>query len=212
MGPLLRAGLAPRVFAAADSFSSGLYLKTIPMATSTETSLQCQLHRRGIDPEEVRHVFLTHLHGSKRMPPQPRPAEAPWLAPSTNLCPLCVTADHIAGCADFPNATFHAGAACLELAQRRGCAASTHLLLPKLLPADFEDRACAIEQARECVLACSCSSVAPDCTPFDAVPARCTGLPCPLRPRPSPTATTCLAAGRCWRCRCPATPRGTPAS
>lgn len=95
------------------SFPGWLYGKATPVFLNDEETAANQLRRRGIRPEEVSLVILSHFH-----------------------------ADHVAGVKDFPNARFACYEQAYQQLQRmNGLRAVTHGYLPGLLPRDFASRA-----------------------------------------------------------------------
>lgn len=109
---LIDTGYAPRFLAATAHFPDSLYARLTPTTVSEQDSVVHQLAVRGIAPDDVQTILLTHLH-----------------------------ADHLGGLRDFPQATFvydrRAYTAVRDLPhlwQLR------YAFLPALLPDDFEAR------------------------------------------------------------------------
>jgi len=93
-------------------FPERLYALTTPVTISNDTSAKSQLLRRGIAPEDVRHVVISHFH-----------------------------ADHIAGLRDFPLAKFHfSDNAYLPFKKWSRLRQVSQGYLRGLLPDDFGDR------------------------------------------------------------------------
>ena len=112
-GPILfDTGYAPRFAEATRAFPYRLYRWTTPATIDADETAAAQLTARGIAPESVRHVVLSHLH-----------------------------ADHVAGLRDFPNAAFHALPEAIASARGlAGLRAVRAAFLPSLLPENFFDR------------------------------------------------------------------------
>ncbi|HAA11221.1 MAG TPA: MBL fold metallo-hydrolase [Cytophagales bacterium] len=88
------------------------YLKALPVFLKPEEEAHTQLKARGIAPEQIRHIIISHFH-----------------------------ADHLGGLRDFPKATFHASeSAWASVKGRRGFAAVRKAFIPGLLPDDIEAR------------------------------------------------------------------------
>lgn len=90
-----------------------------PVTVAEDESAVAQLRARGVDPVDVRWIFISHFHGV-------RCAARPWWC-ALMLLLSCRAADHISGLVDFPNATF----VCLQEAfdfvdGRSGFGAVTH--------------------------------------------------------------------------------------
>ena len=118
-GPILfDTGYAPRFFEATRPFPYRLYRWMTPATIRPEETAAAQLSARGIAPERVRHVVLSHLH-----------------------------ADHVAGLRDVPNALFHALPEAIAAARGlSGLRAVRAAFLPSLLPDDFFERVRPIER------------------------------------------------------------------
>lgn len=98
-----------------------LYKRATPVFFEPHEGAAAQLQARGIRPEEVRHVILSHFH-----------------------------ADHVAGCADFPNATFYCFRTAYDFVkEKRGLAAVRCGFVPGLLPCDFEERVVFIDEGEK---------------------------------------------------------------
>lgn len=112
-GPVLfDTGYAPRILAATRPFPYRLYAWATPVHVRPEETAGAQLRARGIAPETVRHVVLSHLH-----------------------------ADHVSGLRDFPNAVFHALPAAIDAARGlTGLRAVRGAFVPALLPDGFFER------------------------------------------------------------------------
>lgn len=107
---LVDTGFAPRLREAVRGFPDFLYPALVPWRDGR--SAADQLGDYGHSPDDVRHVFLTHLHP-----------------------------DHVAGLRDYPRATFHlAPEAWLALRDARGLSRVLSAWMPQLLPDDFGAR------------------------------------------------------------------------
>jgi glyoxylase-like metal-dependent hydrolase (beta-lactamase superfamily II) len=107
---LFDTGYAQHVLDEAKRWPEALYPWVIPF--SVPVSAADQLRARGIDPADVRHVLISHLHP-----------------------------DHIGGLKDFPNAVLHCPQRAWDVnAPATGAARMRLAFMPGLLPADFHDR------------------------------------------------------------------------
>lgn len=97
---------------ATQPFPQRFYRWVTPIILPDEEALPTQLRRRGIAPEDIAGIVISHLHG-----------------------------DHIAGLKDFPNARFIVMRTELDTMRRRSPLTNLrHGVLPGLLPDDFMDR------------------------------------------------------------------------
>lgn len=121
LGPILfDTGYTERFFEQTAAFPYSLYRRTTPVFYRPQDSAIEQLRQRGIEPEEIQYVILSHFH-----------------------------ADHIGGVRDFPNAAFiYLQAAYDAVRHRRGWSAVKAGYLPGLLPDDFERRSLPIDETR----------------------------------------------------------------
>ena len=119
VGPVLfDTGYAPRFFAATRAFPYRLYRWATPTVVCPDETAAAQLAARGIAPETVRHVVLSHLH-----------------------------ADHIAGLRDFPAAEIHVRPeAAAFVRSLRGIRAVRAGFVPSLLPDDVAERLRPVER------------------------------------------------------------------
>lgn len=116
---LFDTGYDRRFLEATHRFPERLYRWLTPPVIPPEQEIASQLRARGIAPEEVRHVVLSHFH-----------------------------ADHVAGVHHFPDAVIHCSRAGLEHVCSRGRLRSLIAGTPKgLLPADLARRARFFEDA-----------------------------------------------------------------
>jgi len=103
-------GYAQHVLDEARKWPEALYPWVIPF--SVPISAADQLRARGIEPEDVRHVIISHLHP-----------------------------DHIGGLKDFPNAALHCPRHAWDVnAPATGARRMRLAFMPGLLPPDFRDR------------------------------------------------------------------------
>lgn len=122
---LVDTGYAPRLLEACRQWPFSLYPILTPLEIDPAQSAAEQLRRGGVDPEDIRHVIITHFHG-----------------------------DHIAGLRDFPRAQFHCAAEAWEGVRRlHGWAAVRRGFVPAMLPDDFEARLAAFDLSRVAVQA-----------------------------------------------------------
>ncbi|HEX9950233.1 MAG TPA: MBL fold metallo-hydrolase [Rubricoccaceae bacterium] len=118
-GPILfDTGYAPRFHDATRPFPYRLYRWTTPATVRPDETAAAQLATRGIAPEALRHVVLSHLH-----------------------------ADHVAGLRDFPNAAIHVlTEAAAFVRGLHGLRAVRAGVIPALLPDDFAARVRPLER------------------------------------------------------------------
>lgn len=117
-------GYASHLLTGDHGWKGRVYLWITPVSLDTGESALAQLGARGIAPEDVTHIVISHFH-----------------------------ADHIAGLRDFPKAQFWCTrAAYLDVARTTGLAALRKGFLPGLLPDDFASRLQSIEQANRVAL------------------------------------------------------------
>ena len=119
-GPIIfDTGYTQRFFTETKCFPAKFYRLLTPVQLGNAGDVATQLRARGIAPESVRHVIVSHFH-----------------------------ADHIGGLRDFPNATFHCTRAAFDSVKNlRGWRAVKHAYLPELLPPDFAQCAAFAEDA-----------------------------------------------------------------
>ncbi len=114
---LFDTGYSPPFYAASRGFPYSVYGFLSPLVHSTSLTIRDQLKERGIEPDEVRGIIVSHFH-----------------------------ADHVAGLCDFDKSEFIASqTAWDDVADRRGFSALKRGFLPALLPNDFADRIRPIE-------------------------------------------------------------------
>jgi glyoxylase-like metal-dependent hydrolase (beta-lactamase superfamily II) len=109
---LFDTGYTHRFFEETKKFPFNLYAKATPAYLKPEEEAKNQLKAKGIHPEEVQYIIISHFH-----------------------------ADHISGLRDFPNATFICSTAAYnEVKGKRGIAAVRRAFVPTLMPKNFEQR------------------------------------------------------------------------
>lgn len=109
---LFDTGYAERFFEVTKSFPFNIYAKMTPVYLKKEESAASQLKKRGILPEEIPYVFISHFH-----------------------------ADHISGLKDFTSSTFLCSKKGYEdIKDKKGINAVRRAFIPSLLPNDFELR------------------------------------------------------------------------
>jgi glyoxylase-like metal-dependent hydrolase (beta-lactamase superfamily II) len=120
-GPILYdTGYGERFAEATSAFPERLYRWITPVTLPDEEALTRQLAKRGVMPQDVRHVVISHFH-----------------------------ADHVAGAKSFPNAKYTAMRGdYLALRGLTRVGALMHGFLPSLLPEDFESRLRFAEDAK----------------------------------------------------------------
>ncbi len=119
VGPVLfDTGYAPHFFDATRPFPYRLYRWATPTVVRPDETAAAQLAARGIAPDLVRHVVLSHLH-----------------------------ADHVAGLRDFPAAEIHVRPEAAAFVRGlRGLSAVRAGFVPSLLPDDFAERVRPVER------------------------------------------------------------------
>lgn len=109
---LFDTGYSTHFFKETSRFPYSLYRWVTPVVFRKKDALVEQLSARGISPEEIRYIFLSHFHG-----------------------------DHIGGVRDFPKAVFLCSReAYHHIRDKRGIAAVRNGFIPGLLPPDFSER------------------------------------------------------------------------
>jgi nucleoside-diphosphate-sugar epimerase/glyoxylase-like metal-dependent hydrolase (beta-lactamase superfamily II) len=109
---LFDTGYSPAFYGASHRFPYSVYGFLSPLVHSTSLTIRAQLKERGIEPDEIRGIIVSHFH-----------------------------ADHVAGLRDFDKSEFIASqTAWDDVADRRGFSALKRGFLPDLLPNDFSDR------------------------------------------------------------------------
>ncbi|MCL1123434.1 MBL fold metallo-hydrolase [Shewanella surugensis] len=117
---LFDTGYAKRFIKATHPFPERLYRCLTPMHLCDKEQLITQLHARGIRPEEIRYIFISHFH-----------------------------ADHIAGLMDFPAALFICSRIALNaISQSSRFKGLIKGYLPQLLPSNFTLRCRFIEDCQ----------------------------------------------------------------
>ncbi len=115
---LFDTGYSERFYEATSTFPYSIYAKVTPVFLRSGESAVEQLAIRGIKPQDITYVFISHFH-----------------------------ADHIAGLKDFPHSQFICSREGYESIRRKtGISALKVGFIPSLMPTDFEDRATFIEE------------------------------------------------------------------
>lgn len=118
---LFDTGYDPAFLTATSHFPEIFYRLATPVNLPAGADAASQCRALGYQPEDVRHVILSHFHG-----------------------------DHLAGLHAFPNAAIHCARAGLQDLRRHTRVAATRRgLLPRLLPADLDQRTRFFEDARQ---------------------------------------------------------------
>lgn len=111
-------GYSPYFHEATRRYPYRLYAQITPVFLDPEETAVAQLHRRGISPNEVKYIIVSHFHG-----------------------------DHVPGLRDFPKARFVCLRQGYEhIRHLKGIAATRKGFLPALMPDDFERRALLIDR------------------------------------------------------------------
>jgi glyoxylase-like metal-dependent hydrolase (beta-lactamase superfamily II) len=114
---LFDTGYSAHNFTEMQAFPYRIYQWITPIHLAPGESAKEQLLARGIQPQAIRTIILSHLH-----------------------------ADHVGGCRDFPQATFLCSSReYAKIGGKRGFAALKEAFVPGLLPADFLARAKYVE-------------------------------------------------------------------
>ncbi|AUP80984.1 MBL fold metallo-hydrolase [Flavivirga eckloniae] len=114
---LFDTGYTKRFYKATSSFPNKIYAKITKVTITPESEVKAQLIAHGIQPEAIKHIFISHFH-----------------------------ADHIAGLRDFPNATLHASKDALkQLNSIPKALGFTKGILKELLPENYMERISVIE-------------------------------------------------------------------
>lgn len=118
---LFDTGYDPAFLQATSHFPELLYRWATPVNIPEGADAASQCRALGHDPAQIAHVILSHFHG-----------------------------DHVAGLHAFPNAQIHCARAGLQdMRQHNRLAATRRGLLPALVPADLDHRACFFEDAQQ---------------------------------------------------------------
>ncbi|MFK7947429.1 MAG: MBL fold metallo-hydrolase [Saprospiraceae bacterium] len=105
-------GYATRFFDYTSKYPYKIYQHLTKVEIKKEEEVIHQLKADGIEPDEVKHIIISHFH-----------------------------ADHIAGLKDFPNATFICNRESYDAIKgTSGFSAMKHGFVPAFLPDDFESR------------------------------------------------------------------------
>ncbi|MGB7485098.1 MAG: MBL fold metallo-hydrolase [Phormidesmis sp.] len=114
-------GYSERFFQETARFPNRIYALLTPVFFQSEDSAAQQLQQRGIAPESIRYIIISHFH-----------------------------ADHIGGLGDFPAATFVCAQSAYDaIKNRSGLSALIAGFLPGLLPADFAQRTQFVEASSQ---------------------------------------------------------------
>lgn len=113
LGPILfDTGYSNHFFAETRRFPYRFYRWITPVTLEKQQDAVSQMKKRGFTTEDIRYIFLSHLHG-----------------------------DHIAGCRDFPQATFICSRIDYEyVSDTKGFHALRRGFVPGLLPDNFRTR------------------------------------------------------------------------
>lgn len=115
---LFDTGYSAHNFAEMKPLPYRIYQWITPITLPPGQSAKEQLLARGIQPDDVKYIILSHFH-----------------------------ADHIGGCRDFPQATFICSRRDYEyLAPKSGMSALKEAFIPKLLPINFINRVQFVEE------------------------------------------------------------------
>lgn len=119
-GALIDTGYSSHFFSATRRFPARLYRWLTPVRLGRDEDARSVLASRGIEPDDIRRVFVSHFHG-----------------------------DHIAGLRLFPNARFvYRRAAHESLIRQDEWTQVRHAFVSGLLPDDFVERGEPIEESR----------------------------------------------------------------
>ncbi len=111
---------SPHFYKATERLPYALYRYITPVSINKETTPAAQLKKRGIQPEEIQYIILSHFHG-----------------------------DHIGAAKEFPNASFIYLQASYDKVKNKNSFAQTKAgFVPGLLPTDFIERSMPINEER----------------------------------------------------------------
>lgn len=117
---LFDTGYAERFFEETKSLPYSIYAKITPVFLVPGESAVEQLKTKGLKPQDISYVFISHFH-----------------------------ADHIAGLKDFPNSQFICSEAGYDsIKKKTGISALKSGFIPGLMPSDFESRVIFIEDCK----------------------------------------------------------------
>lgn len=117
---LFDTGYSPRFFEETKKWPLWLYKKITPVQIPNEETLVYKLQKKGISPEDITYIVLSHFH-----------------------------ADHIAGIKDFPNAKIMCSTVAFETVKNtKGITALRKGFLSGLLPDNFESRLIFLEDKK----------------------------------------------------------------
>ncbi|PIQ24080.1 MBL fold metallo-hydrolase [bacterium (Candidatus Blackallbacteria) CG17_big_fil_post_rev_8_21_14_2_50_48_46] len=115
---LFDTGYSTRFFEETRTYPAKLYAQLTPVFLKPEETAKAQLESRGISPEQINTILISHFHG-----------------------------DHVTGLRDFPKARLVCLKSGYEKVRAlRGLSATRMGFLPGLLPDDFEKRALLIDR------------------------------------------------------------------
>nr|WP_062110242.1 MBL fold metallo-hydrolase [Bacillus niameyensis] len=115
---LFDTGYAEHFFAASRKFPYSIYPKVTPVYFEDEQSIKNQLSAKGIYPEDISYIIISHFHG-----------------------------DHIGGLLDFPKSTYICFKRAYQfIKDKKGFSAIKNGYLPDLLPKDFLERVIFLEE------------------------------------------------------------------
>lgn len=115
---LFDTGYTPEFYQATRNFPNRIYALATKVQIKNEETVSEQLQQQGIDPNDIKHLIISHFH-----------------------------ADHIGGLKDFPNAQFYCSKiAYEEILQINPAWAFRKGILLSLLPADINRRLIFVEQ------------------------------------------------------------------
>ncbi|MGL1904360.1 MAG: MBL fold metallo-hydrolase [Fibrobacterales bacterium] len=118
---LFDTGYSHNFYTATAHFPEKLYALLTPVYVTPEATAAYQLKLHGIDPEDIKHVIISHFH-----------------------------ADHVAGIRDFPSAQYHfIDEAYRNVVTLNRFAQVKNGFLKDLLPENFEKRAHAISKSEQ---------------------------------------------------------------
>lgn len=118
---LFDTGYSKRFYEETRTYPEKLYAQITKVYIQEQEELAHQLIQMGIQPNEIKHIIISHFH-----------------------------ADHVAGLKDFPNATFYcSNKAYQQVKQKDGFSAVKKGLVKGLLPDDFDTRVQLIEESSE---------------------------------------------------------------
>lgn len=111
-------GYTQRFFEETKNFPNKIYALATKVEIESKDEIVAQLRRKGIEPDDIKHIFISHFH-----------------------------ADHVGGLLDFPNARIYTSSTALNYTQQLPkWRAFSRGVLKRLIPPDIEARTTKIDE------------------------------------------------------------------